>query len=225
MMDDKTYDENEKAMHWHGIDPISSPTPDHPAQYVNWNDAVRFCNWLSHTEGFAPAYEKTGKVWTLPPEGTTPGDFEEWQLVNRASGYRLPTGAEWEYLCRAGCDTQDPFGDPVNTRFLQAFASSRTRLVTLNAQEFNAEKCGTQPPNAWGLYDLHGNVVEWCQDWTEGFPGDLTPDVDAVTDPIGPMKQDPLLFKQIRDGIFYRTSTALTVGTTLRGFRVVRTVE
>lgn len=60
MMDDRTYDENEKAMHWHGIDPISSPTPDHPAQYVNWNDAVRFCNWLSRTEGFVPAYERQG---------------------------------------------------------------------------------------------------------------------------------------------------------------------
>lgn len=224
-MDDEDYHDQKKALHWHGIDPISSPTPDHPAQFVNWNDAVRFCNWLSQTEGLVAAYENTGRVWTIPVEGTTPGDFEEWRLVDQTNGYRLPTDAEWEYLCRAGCDTQDPFGDAVNTRFLHAFASSRTCLVTLDALAFNSEKCATQPPNAWGLFDLHGNVVEWCQDWAEGFHGDHTPDVDAVTDPTGPVEQDPLLFKQIRDGIFYRTFTALTVGSRLRGFRVVRTVE
>ena len=97
--------------------------------------------------------------------------------------------------------------------------------MALDAREFNAEKCGTQPPNAWGLFDLHGNVVEWCQDWEEGFHGAHTPDLDAVTDPTGPLEQDPLLCKQIRDGIFYRTFTALTVGSRLRGFRVVRTME
>jgi len=75
------------------------------------------------------------------------------------------------------------------------------------------------------LFDLHGNAVEWCQEWAEGFHGALTPDLDAVTDPTGPAENDPLLFKQIRDGIFYRTSTALTVGSGLRGFRVVRTID
>lgn len=225
MMDDEDYDDDEKALHWTGIDPISSPTPDHPAQFVNWNDAVRFYIWLSRTEGFAPAYERTGKVWTLPLEGTAPGDFEEWRLIEQSNGYRLPAEAEWEYLCRAGCETQNPFGNAVNTRFLHAFASSRTRLVTLDAREYNAEKCGTQPPNTWGLFDLHGNVVEWCHDWTEGFHGAPTPDADAVIDPTGPVEQDPLRFKQIGDGIFYRTFSALTVGTRLCGFRVVRTVE
>ena len=68
-------------------------------------------------------------------------------------------------------------------------------------------------------------MVEWCHDWAEGFHGALTPDLDAVTDPMGPVEQDPLLYKEIRDGIFYRTFTALTVGSRLRGFRVVRTVE
>jgi formylglycine-generating enzyme required for sulfatase activity len=225
MIDDKNYDDREKVMHWTGIDPISSPTPDHPAQHLSWIDAVRFCNWLSHTEGLVPAYERTGRVWRIPPDGTTPGDFEEWRLVDGASGYRLPTIAEWEYVCRAGCNTQNPFGDEVNSRFLQVFASSRTRVVVLDSREYNAEKCGTEPPNAWGLFDLHGNVAEWCQDWAGGYPGTEMSGVDAVTDPTGPVENDPLLFKQMRDGIFYHASTALTVGGRLRGFRVVRTLE
>ncbi len=225
MMDDPTYNANEKAVRWRGADPVSSPTPDHPVQNVNWNDAVRFCNWLSHTEGLTPAYERTGKVWTMPAEGSRSRDFEEWRLVDRANGYRLPTSAEWEYACRAGSNTQDPFGDKVNTRFLEAFANTQSRVVLIEALEFNAEKCGSTPPNAWGLFDLHGNVREWIQDWVEAYPGQSAPDVDNVTDPTGPVENDPNLFKQIRDGIFYRTSTALVIDARFLGFRVVRTVE
>lgn len=192
---------------------------------MNWNVAVRFCNWLSHTEGLTPAYDRTGRVWTMPPDGSRSGDFEEWKVVDRANGYRLPTSAEWEYACRAGSNTQDPFGDKVNTRFLEAYASTQSRVVLIEALEFNAEKCGSTPPNAWGLFDLHGNVREWVQDWAEGYPGQSTPDVDNVTDPTGPAETDPNLFKQIRDGIFYRTSTALVIDARFLGFRVVRTIE
>lgn len=225
MMDDAAYDDAEKAVYWKGADPVSSPTPDHPVQNVNWNDAVRYCNWLSHTEGLTPAYQRTGKVWTMPAGGSRVGDFEEWRLVDGTSGYRLPTNAEWEYACRAGSETQDPFGDKVNTRFLEAFANTQTRVVLISAMEFNAEPCGSTPPNARGLFDLHGNVREWVQDWVEGYHGQFTPNVDAVSDPMGPVEADPMLFKQIRDGIFYRTSTALVIDSRFLGFRVVRTIE
>ncbi len=70
---------------------------------------------------------------------------------------RLPTEAEWEYACRAGTSTAYHFGNELEPR-LANYAGSNTSEV------------GSYPPNAWGLYDMHGNVSEWCQDWYGPYP-------------------------------------------------------
>ncbi len=129
---------SEKPEDWEGYDKSISLTEQHPIQQVSWYDAVLYCNWLSRREGRRPCYEGLGTGWKLVSSGT---------------GYRIPTEAEWEYACRAGTSTEYCFGDA---------ETLLPQYAVFNAS--HAEACGEKLPNAWGLFDLHGNVYEWCYD-------------------------------------------------------------
>lgn len=110
---------------------------------VTWNDAVAFCNWLSTREKLQPCYERNEKsVWRLRPN---------------TNGYRLPTEAQWEYACRAGTTTQYSFGD--DPRELEKYG-----WFLLNSGSNPVRRVGSKLANPFGLYDMHGNLFEWCED-------------------------------------------------------------
>lgn len=119
--------------------PGEAPGGDRPpVGDVSWWDAVRFCNALSEREGLAPAYRL----------GTDTDDVE-WDVSS--DGYRLPTEAEWEHACRAGT-TGARYGQLDEIAWHRGNAHGRIHDV------------GGRLPNAWGLYDMLGNVWEWCWD-------------------------------------------------------------
>ena len=125
-----------------------------PVELVSWFDAIDYCNKRSQKEGLTPAYTKNGTTVT-------------WN--RNAKGYRLPTEAEWEYACRAGTTTAYNTGASISdsTGWYNANSGNATRPV------------GQKPENRWGLYDMHGNVWEWCWDWYGAYPS------EAQTDPTG----------------------------------------
>jgi formylglycine-generating enzyme required for sulfatase activity len=104
--------------------------------------------------------------------------------------YRLPSESEWEYACRAGTDTRWSFGDAESQ--LGDFAWYRDNAWDADLQY--GQPVGTKLPNPWGLYDMHGNILEWCQDWYGDYSS------SAQADPTGP---ETGTYRVLRGGYFY----------------------
>ena len=153
-----------------------------PVEQVSWRDALVFCNKLSISEGLNPVYSISGK--TNPAEwGKIPTDENDiWdavKMVSGANGYRLPTEAEWEYACRAGTTTPFNTGNNITTDQANYDGTNPYNNNPAGIFRETTTPAGSFAPNAWGLYDMHGNVCEWCWDRKEHYSG------NAVTDPVG----------------------------------------
>ncbi len=135
---------------------------DLPVTDISWFDAIAFCNHISEEAGFQAAYTIDGVDVAWDP---------------KASGYRLPTEMEWEYFCRASTTTRYSFGDDAEQLGDYAW-------FWKNSSD-KKHPIAQKKPNPWDLYDIHGNVWEWC--WGAGLPSypllpDKTTTIDKSTD-------------------------------------------
>ncbi len=143
-------------------DPRYEQSEAHPVCFVSWADVQRYTGWLNYT---APA---TGRRDRLQ--------------------FSLPTEAEWEYACRAGTNTRYYWGDVdavvgeyanvYDSTFAELFKRDAWHPFQANDGHITAAPVGNYKPNPWGLYDMIGNVAEWCQDRYQAYPA-------AATDPVG----------------------------------------
>ena len=142
-----------------------------PVVSESWNDAVLYCNARSKLKGLDTVYFFTA-IWCGP--GNTPGSgcdsLSNLVIDYSKNGYRLPTEAEWEYACRAGSTTRSYWGDAMDLNYcLDSTNSGHT-----------PHRVGQKVPNDFGLYDMNGNVLQWCNDWYAVYPS------ISQTDPTGP---------------------------------------
>ena len=159
-----------------------------PVEQVSWYDTIVYCNLLSIKEGLIPCYTIKGStdpaLWGTSPGSTSAEDYTDWESVTcnfDANGYRLPTDAEWEYAARGGKPGM------TDGSWEYKYSGSNTK----DEVAWNLENCGSSPfgkthevgkkqPNSLGLYDMSGNVCEWCWDWYgSSYPS-------GTEDPAGP---------------------------------------
>ncbi len=140
---------------------FSTSHPDFPVSEISWYGSVAYCDWLSLQDGLPRAYDHS--TWSCNSGNSY-----------TASGYRLPTEAEWEFACRAGTTTHFNTGDCLDSG-TEANYNGQVPYPGCPAGPWpGCTDVGSYPANQWGLFDIHGSVWEWCNDWYGTYSGDET---------------------------------------------------
>jgi formylglycine-generating enzyme required for sulfatase activity len=136
---------------------------------------------------------------SLPVEMVSWEDCQEFIKKLRESDgkpYRLPTEAEWEYACRAGTTTRFSFGETISTDQVNYNGRQGDGRGTRGKNRKKTTPVGSFPANAWGLFDMHGNVLEWCEDYLFGYP------INDAVDPRG-TESGPHPVRVLRGGCWF----------------------
>ena len=168
---------------------------DHPVYYTSWFAILMYCNYRSSDEGLTPCYSIGGSTdpdaWDTMPIYSSDPTFAAWNAVIcnwSADGYRLPTEAEWEYAARGGTHSGDNF------RYSGSQTLGDVAWYGDNAPTAS-QSVGGKAPNQLGIYDMSGNVYEFCWDWYGEDYYTTCDGLGTVTDPLGPPTGDMRLVK------------------------------
>jgi formylglycine-generating enzyme required for sulfatase activity len=193
--------------------PYLAQNMDHPVTCVSWYDAIAYCNWRSRNEGLMPVYSVNNSFapadWS---KGTVECDF-------KSNGYRLPTEAEWEFAARGGTKSK-------GYTYSGSDAIGSVAWFWDNANK-STQQVGLEASNELGIYDMSGNVWEWCWDWYDSGYYAKSPG----SDPRGAGSGSS---RVLRGGAWYNSGNYCRVAfrncsgpddrnTYTRGFRLART--
>lgn len=187
-----------------------------PVETISWFEALEFCNSLSIRSGLEPCY-------MFFENDSVQCDFTR-------NGYRLPTEMEWEYAARAAAVWDTPNGNISSTidGCLPLDNALNSVAWYCGNSEFTTHEVAKKQPNQWGLYDMLGNVQEWCWDWYDTYYYEISPVLDAKGPSSGKTKTcrggswyNQVFLSRLSARMFYRPSNR----TNIIGFRIVRKAE
>jgi len=200
-----------------GQDPSKLKGADRPVENVSWCDALIYCNTLSSMQSLTPCYS-IGSVIDLATFDQTSPIWKRVTCNFTADGYRLPSEAEWEFAARGGTN-ENPFHYSGSNNIEDVAWYGENSSIT-------SHPVATKEPNSLGLYDMSGNVAEWCWDY-------FNPDLPSgtFTNPHGPAignqhvkRGGSWLDDKEQCTVLFRSGSTQNAKSSSLGFRVCRTV-